>query len=127
MRSVSEATQNFYRVTSGRSVQIVPDTPAKRREYEEEVIRTFYLSNADLKETMDLLRLVLAARRVSPTRATHPVTVKDPLSVALSVIVIVPTVPTLAAPMLVPVAESSVPPTTVSALTPSLAPSVSVK
>ena len=38
---------------------IVPDTPAKRREFEDEVVRTFYLSNADLKETMDLLRMVL--------------------------------------------------------------------
>jgi len=56
---------------------IVPDTPAKRREYEEEVVRTFYLSNADLKETMDLLRMVLDARRISPTTATNALTVKD--------------------------------------------------
>ena len=55
----------------------MPDTPAKRREYEEEVVRTFYLSNADLKETMDLLRLVLDARRISPTTATNALTVKD--------------------------------------------------
>ncbi len=66
LRAVSEATQNFYRVTGQRSVLIIPDTPAKRREYEDEVVRTFYLSNADLKETMDLLRMVLDARRVSP-------------------------------------------------------------
>jgi general secretion pathway protein D len=77
MRAVSEATQTFYRVTGGQSVLVIPDTPAKRREYEEEVVRTFYLSNADLKETMDLLRLVLDARRVSPVTATNAVTVKD--------------------------------------------------
>ena len=52
-------------------VLVVPDTPAKRREYEEEVVRTFYLSNADLKETMDLLRIVLDARRISPITATN--------------------------------------------------------
>jgi len=56
---------------------VIPDTPAKRREYEEEVVRTFYLSNADLKETMDLLRLVLDARRISPTTATNALTIKD--------------------------------------------------
>jgi hypothetical protein len=28
---------------------------------EEEVVRTFYLSNADLKETIDLLRIVIDA------------------------------------------------------------------
>ncbi len=77
IRTVSEATQNFFRVTGQRSLLIVPDTPAKRREYEEEVVRTFYLSNADLKETMDLLRMVLDARRVSPVTATNAVTVKD--------------------------------------------------
>ena len=49
----------------GRS-PIVPDTPAKRREYEEEVVRTFYLSNADLKETIDLLRMVVDLRRIAP-------------------------------------------------------------
>ncbi len=77
IRAVSESTQTFYRVTGQRSVLIIPDTPAKRREYEEEVVRTFYLSNADLKETMDLLRMVLDARRVSPVTATNAVTVKD--------------------------------------------------
>src|SRR4051812_33574381 len=77
LNSVSESTRVFYRVSGPRTVLVVPDTPAKRREYEEEVVRTFYLSNADLKETMDLLRLVLDARRISPTTATNALTVKD--------------------------------------------------
>jgi general secretion pathway protein D len=75
--AVADTTRTFYRVTAPRTVLIVPDTPAKRREYEEEVVRTFYLSNADLKETMDLLRMVLDARRISPTTATNALTVKD--------------------------------------------------
>ena len=74
LRTVSETTQSFYRVTGARSVLIIPDTPTKRREFEEEVVRTFYLSNADLKETMDLLRMVLDARRVSPVTATNAIT-----------------------------------------------------
>ena len=77
LSAVAESTQTFYRVTGQNSILVIPDTPAKRREYEEEVIRTFYLSNADLKETMDLLRMVLDARRVSPVTATNAVTVKD--------------------------------------------------
>ncbi len=75
--SVADATRAFFRVTAPRTVLVVPDTPAKRREYEEEVVRTFYLSNADLKETMDLLRIVLDARRISPTTATNALTIKD--------------------------------------------------
>jgi general secretion pathway protein D len=77
LTSVSEASQTFYRVSGPRAVLVVPDTPAKRREFEDEVVRTFYLSNADVKETMDLLRMVLDARRVSPITATNAVTVKD--------------------------------------------------
>jgi general secretion pathway protein D len=77
LASVSSATRNFYRVTAQRTVTIVPDTPAKRREYEEEILRVFYLSNADLKETSDLLRIVIDARRVSTVAATNAIAIKD--------------------------------------------------
>jgi len=75
--TVAGATRTFFRVAAAKTVVVIPDTPAKRREYEEEVVRTFYLSNADLKETMDLLRMVLDARRISPTTATNALTIKD--------------------------------------------------
>jgi general secretion pathway protein D len=77
LNAVTSQTHTFYRVITPRSVTIIPDTPAKRREYEEEVVQTFPLSNADLKETMDLLRVVLDARRVSPIAATNSLTIKD--------------------------------------------------
>ena len=55
-----------------RVVNVIPDTPTKRREYEQQVVKTFFLSNADLKETIDLLRVVLGraaggARCPAPT------------------------------------------------------------
>ena len=75
--AVADATRTFFRVTAKNTVLVIPDTPAKRREYEEEVVRTFYLSNADLKETQDLMRLVLDARRISPTTANNTITIKD--------------------------------------------------
>jgi general secretion pathway protein D len=77
LRAVADATRAFFRVTAPRTVLVIPDTPAKRREYEEEIVRTFYLSNADLKETIDVLRMVLDARRISPTTATNAITIKD--------------------------------------------------
>ena len=77
LTAVSGATRTFVRVTAPRTVAVIPDTPAKRREYEEEVVRTFYLSNADLKETMDLLRLVIDLRRIAPTTGTNALTIKD--------------------------------------------------
>jgi general secretion pathway protein D len=77
LAAVSTSTRNFYKVTAQRTVAIIPDTAAKRREYEEEVVRTFYLSNADLKETIDLLRIVVDARRIAPLTATNALTIKD--------------------------------------------------
>jgi general secretion pathway protein D len=77
LTAVSSATRTFYKVTTQRTVTIVPDTAAKRREYEDEVVRTFYLSNADLKETIDLLRIVVDARRIAPLTATNALTIKD--------------------------------------------------
>jgi general secretion pathway protein D len=77
LNSVTATTRTFYRVTAPRTVTIVPDTPAKRREYEEEIVRTFYLSNAELKETIDLLRIVVDARRVAGMPGTNAITIKD--------------------------------------------------
>jgi general secretion pathway protein D len=77
VKAVSGTTQNFYRVTAPRAITIIPDTPAKRREYEEEIVRTFYLSNADVKETIDMLRMVVDLRRLAPITATNAVSVRD--------------------------------------------------
>ena len=44
---------------------------------EEEVVRIFYVSNADLKETMDMMRVVLDARRISPITGTNALSIKD--------------------------------------------------
>jgi general secretion pathway protein D len=74
---LSASTRNFWRSSGDRGIVVVPDTAAKRREYEEEIVRTFYLSNADLKETIDMLRIVVDARRLSAITATNAITIKD--------------------------------------------------
>jgi general secretion pathway protein D len=77
LNTITGITRTFYRVLSPNTVVVAPDNQAKRREYEEDIVRTFYLSNADLKEAMDLLRLVLDLRRVSATTATNALTIQD--------------------------------------------------
>jgi general secretion pathway protein D len=77
LAAISAATRTFYKMTAQRTITVIPDTAAKRREYEEEVVRTFYLSNADLKETIDLLRIVVDARRIAPLTGTNALTIKD--------------------------------------------------
>jgi len=75
--SITASTHTFYKVTAPRTITVVPDTPAKRREYDDEVVRTFYLSNADLKETIDLLRIVIDLRRIAGVPGANALTIKD--------------------------------------------------
>src|SRR6185503_10186943 len=77
LQALSASTRSFYRITGPRFITVVPDTAAKRQEYEEEIVRTFPLSNADLKETVDLLRIVIDARRLAPVTATNTIAIKD--------------------------------------------------
>jgi general secretion pathway protein D len=77
LNAISSAGHTFHRVTDAHIITVVPDTPAKRREYEQQVVKTFFLSNADLKETIDLLRIVLGARRVAPLPGANALTIND--------------------------------------------------
>jgi general secretion pathway protein D len=75
--SVTSVTRTFYRVTGQKTITIIPDTPAKRREYEDSIVQTLYLSNADLKEVIDLLRIVVDVRQISPITGLNAVAVQD--------------------------------------------------
>jgi general secretion pathway protein D len=77
LTAIAATTQTFFRVTAPGTITVIPDTPAKRREYEEEAVRTFYLSSADPKETMDLLRIVIDARQIGTMTATNAITLRD--------------------------------------------------
>ena len=46
----------FYKVLDQNTLIIIPETPAKRRTYDEQVLRTFYLQNADATEVLNLVK-----------------------------------------------------------------------
>jgi general secretion pathway protein D len=77
LQGVTASTRNFYKISAAKTITVIPDTPAKRREYEDEIIKTFFLSNADVKETLDLLRLVVDNRRLSPVAGVNAIAIKD--------------------------------------------------
>jgi len=77
LNALASVGHTFYRVMDSRVVSVLPDTPAKRRDNEQQVVKTFFLSNADLKETIDLLRIVLGARRVAPLAGSNALTIND--------------------------------------------------
>jgi len=74
--AVAGVSQTFYKVTGAKTVTVIPDTPAKRREYIDEQVRTFYVSNLDMKEVVDLLRVAGDVRKLQPT-STNTLTVVD--------------------------------------------------
>ncbi len=53
------ANQHFYKVLSPRSLIVVPETPQKRLQYEDQIIRTFYISNADVQELSTVLNQII--------------------------------------------------------------------
>lgn len=77
LNALATTGRTFYRVSDERLVTIVPDNPNKRREYEQQIVKTFFLSNADPKETADFLRVLLSARRVALLPDTNAVTIND--------------------------------------------------
>jgi general secretion pathway protein D len=77
LTALTASTQSFYRVTAPRTITIIPDTLEKRREYEEAIVQVFHLSNADIKEVTDLLRIVIDIRQISPMTATNSLAIRD--------------------------------------------------
>jgi general secretion pathway protein D len=77
LESITGTTGTFYRVTANRTITIIPDTPAKRREYEDSIVQTLFLSNADMKEVIDLLRIVADVRQISPISAINAISIQD--------------------------------------------------
>ncbi len=77
LAALAAAGHTFHRVVDAKVLNVVPDTPSKRREYEQQVVKTLFLSNADLKETIDLLRVVLGARRIAPVAGSNALTIND--------------------------------------------------
>ncbi len=52
------------KVVNDNTVMIYPNTPAKQKEYQELVVKTFYLTNADAKQVLNLIRTIVKTRDV---------------------------------------------------------------
>lgn len=77
LEAIGRATGTFFMVTSPGSILVAPDNPIVRREYVDDVVRQFTIQNADLKETMDALRIVADVRYVAPVTGTNTILVRD--------------------------------------------------
>lgn len=59
---LTSTSQLTYKVLDSATVLIYPKTPEKAKEYQDLVIRAFYLSSADVKQTALLLKTMLKIR-----------------------------------------------------------------
>ncbi len=55
LQQIMIANQLFYRVLNDRTIIVAADSTQKRQQYEEQVIRTFFLSHADASEINQML------------------------------------------------------------------------
>ena len=49
---------------SENSVLIYPNTPAKNHDYQQLVVKSFYLANADVKKTLEMIRTILKTKDI---------------------------------------------------------------
>jgi general secretion pathway protein D len=77
LERVMQAANHFYKVLDERSIIVVPDNPQARRDYEDLVIQTFYLSNGDAEQVTNVVRTMIEARNVFPLKALNAITIRD--------------------------------------------------
>lgn len=77
LEGVMQAGGHFYKVLDDRTIIVVDDTPQNRRDYEDLVVKTFFLSNADVKDINNMLRALIDARRVAVNESLNAIVIRD--------------------------------------------------
>ncbi|MGA2587951.1 MAG: secretin N-terminal domain-containing protein [Candidatus Aminicenantales bacterium] len=81
LRSLCNATKNFYRIVDERTVLILPDNPMNRIQYDINCIKTFYLSNVSAQEMVASLSTMLRSTGKVPSiiadKNLNSITVRD--------------------------------------------------
>jgi general secretion pathway protein D len=71
----------FWRPVTSNIIFVIPDQPQKRKDYEEEVVKTFYLRNTvlpqELTEIVTSIRQLLDLRRVQQINAQNAIVIRD--------------------------------------------------
>jgi general secretion pathway protein D len=72
-------TQNQLarQILSENMVLVYPNTPAKQKDYQDEVVHTFYLANAVPKDAESMLKTVLAAKTMYVDERSNALTIRD--------------------------------------------------
>lgn len=68
---------HFYKVIDEKTILIAQDTNQNRKEYEDLVIRTFFLSNGDVKDVSAMIRNILDLRRIASVPQLNAIVIRD--------------------------------------------------
>lgn len=71
------ASGHFYKVLDEQTIMIAADTPQNRRAYEDLMIQTFFLSNAEVKDVVTMLRSIIDAKKVSTNEQLNAIILRD--------------------------------------------------
>ncbi|HEX2162388.1 MAG TPA: secretin N-terminal domain-containing protein, partial [Thermoanaerobaculia bacterium] len=77
LETLMRAAGHFYKVIDEHTIIIAADTPQNRKLYEDLVIQTFFLSNAEVKDMMTILRTLIDSRRVAPNEQLNAIIIRD--------------------------------------------------
>lgn len=89
LNHVSLLTRTFWKPVTQNTILVMPDTAVKRREQEQQIIKTFYLSNTitpqELTEVVTAIRTLLETRRIQQVNSMNAIILRDtPDKVALA-------------------------------------------
>jgi general secretion pathway protein D len=78
---VAMQSKSFWKVITANTILVIPDTPNNRRDYEEEVLKTIYLSNplaaADRVAITTALKQVLGLTRIVDNPDSNTIIIRD--------------------------------------------------
>jgi general secretion pathway protein D len=77
LETLMRASGQFYKVMDEHSIIIAQDTPQNRRTYEDLVIQTFFLSNAEVKDMLTILRSLIDARKIATNEQLNAIILRD--------------------------------------------------
>jgi general secretion pathway protein D len=77
MRFVLVTSQLERRVLNPNTVLIYPNTPAKTQAYRELTVKSFYLANADVKQTANMLRSLVKTRDLYVDEKLNMIVIRD--------------------------------------------------
>ncbi|MBV8200449.1 MAG: hypothetical protein JOZ15_07475, partial [Acidobacteria bacterium] len=77
LETLMHAAGHFYKVIDEHTILIAADTPQNRRTYEDLVIQTFFLSNAEVKDMTTILRSLIEAKKIATNDQLNAIILRD--------------------------------------------------